>query len=1289
MRRLFTAFIKKMGYVIAAMIIIVAILVSISHLLVPILNKHRPDFERWASNLLSMPVRISSVEVSWYQYQPVVDLNEVTLFSKKNPGPLLRVQKVRVFFSLPESIWQKKLVPSGVLISGSKLNLHESPKGEFSVQGLPTLGNDQGRPFKSESRIMDVIGWLSAQPRLILRNIDVRYTGPLGQKKSFTLFNLAIANDGNDHAFVGKAILHQDTPTAFHIALQWQGKEFDLSKIKATGYVYVSGLSLPQLLKGQAWQNLAITNGLISAKIWGTWEHGAFQKAQSTFQVYELRFTSLIDKATHELTRLSGNIGWKRADGHEIIAGDDILVDLPSHLWPVTRFYLDMVPGKEGKPLLLPASINVGYVDLNDLQSFLSALKQTIPASITKALASLKLSGNIQHADITFPVPFSNWKDIMFSAQFEKLSFSPWHGLPGMSHLSGSVDWREQNGEAIFDNGPHVIVDYRNVFSGPLVLDQLLGTIKVQFDSVHNKWVFKAPSLKVATGDLAANVKGTVTILPDFSPYVDLDADFHVQKAKRASTYLPMRWFDPVLVKWLEHAFLSGEISSGKAIVRGNLKDFPFDHGNGTFSILGKFKDVDLFYAANWPRLIQAQGRIQFLGRKMDIEVDRAQMKEVSLLGLHAFIPEIGGKGPSVLHVDTSNISVDLTDALRFVHSTPLEEGLGKHLAGMDLKGPAQLQFGLVVPLDLPEKTTVQGKIQLDQVRLSVPDWRLSLDKLAGQLRFTEKTIESNMLQGKLFNKPFRLSLATKEKALGLPIIEASIAANVEMTDLEKWLKVPLSQKAKGTADVAGTIDFASDAPVGIHLRSNLLGTEIQLPPPYGKARPEKKDLWIDISLGDQQPMRVYLAYNGLATVASLLDRKQGEFKLASANIHLGQGKAEWPTSSGLFLTGEFDHLDIADFGTYFSKTSDKLPLSGLPLRQVKVYAKLFLVGSQKFEQFHAQLVPRLDQWEAMIAGPDLAGKIIIPSSLQPENLIVAKFARLNLHSGLGLAQNGAQLPKTFPSILFNADVVHFNNMPIGRVMFKTSPFVHGLSIRTLQILSPYVDIKAAGNWTGNNVTHLEGTMTSAHVSELLNTLGLNIHNFISNNGKLSFKVNWKNAPYAPSLDELNGTASINLGPGRVLDVGEENSAKMDIGRMLSIFSLQTIPRRLSLDFSDLFQKGYSFDFVRGNFLLKNGNAYTNDLYFDGPVARVGIVGRIGIKNHDYDFSLNVSPHVTSSIPVAATLLSAWNPIVGLAALGVNTVISPGINKAVTYYYEVKGPWNNPSWKPISNASKQ
>src|SRR3990167_3829863 len=125
MKMFLLAVAKKLSYVFAICIILFAILISVTFLLTPFLDRYRPDLERWASDLLQMPVAISKVNVSWYHYQPEINLYTVTILNKTTKKPILQIQKIRVFFSVFESIWQRQFVPIGLGIVGADINLRE------------------------------------------------------------------------------------------------------------------------------------------------------------------------------------------------------------------------------------------------------------------------------------------------------------------------------------------------------------------------------------------------------------------------------------------------------------------------------------------------------------------------------------------------------------------------------------------------------------------------------------------------------------------------------------------------------------------------------------------------------------------------------------------------------------------------------------------------------------------------------------------------------------------------------------------------------------------------------------------------------------------------------------------------------------------------------------------------------------------------------------------------------------------------------------------------------------
>jgi uncharacterized protein YhdP len=129
-------------------------------------------------------------------------------------------------------------------------------------------------------------------------------------------------------------------------------------------------------------------------------------------------------------------------------------------------------------------------------------------------------------------------------------------------------------------------------------------------------------------------------------------------------------------------------------------------------------------------------------------------------------------------------------------------------------------------------------------------------------------------------------------------------------------------------------------------------------------------------------------------------------------------------------------------------------------------------------------------------------------------------------------------------------------------------------------------------------------------------------------------------------------------------------------GRLFGLFSVQALPRRLTLDFSDLFGKGLAFDYMRGQFNFKDGNAVTDNFVLDGPSAQVELQGRVGLVARDYDQQLKVIPHFTSSLPLAGAVVGGV--VVGAAVLLVEKLLKSNIDRATGINYRVTGSWDNP-----------
>jgi uncharacterized protein YhdP len=122
--------------------------------------------------------------------------------------------------------------------------------------------------------------------------------------------------------------------------------------------------------------------------------------------------------------------------------------------------------------------------------------------------------------------------------------------------------------------------------------------------------------------------------------------------------------------------------------------------------------------------------------------------------------------------------------------------------------------------------------------------------------------------------------------------------------------------------------------------------------------------------------------------------------------------------------------------------------------------------------------------------------------------------------------------------------------------------------------------------------------------------------------------------------------------------------------------SVSALPRRLALDFSDVTDKGISFDKINADFELRDGDAYTNNLFLTGPQAEVGIVGRTGLAHHDYDLTAVAAGDIGGSLSVASTVVGG--PVVGAAVLAFTRLFKQPLKGVTRRYYHIGGPWETP-----------
>jgi uncharacterized protein YhdP len=170
--------------------------------------------------------------------------------------------------------------------------------------------------------------------------------------------------------------------------------------------------------------------------------------------------------------------------------------------------------------------------------------------------------------------------------------------------------------------------------------------------------------------------------------------------------------------------------------------------------------------------------------------------------------------------------------------------------------------------------------------------------------------------------------------------------------------------------------------------------------------------------------------------------------------------------------------------------------------------------------------------------------------------------------------------------------------------------------------------------------------------------------------GRLEGQVSWQGSPLAFDYPTMNGAIGVNVESGQFL------KADPGLAKLLGVLSLQALPRRLTLDFRDVFSEGFAFDFVRGDITVTQGILATNNLQMKGVNAAVLMEGKADIARETQDLKVVVVPEISAG--TAALVATMINPAVGLGTFLAQLFLREPLSRAATQEFHVDGTWADP-----------
>lgn len=968
------------------------------------------------------------------------------------------------------------------------------------------------------------------------------------------------------------------------------------------------------------------------------------------------------------LQNLSGDLLYQPQLGGWSLQARELRIQTGEHPWPPTSLALLASSGQ--------LQLGVAAIDLQALTPLLPLFP--LDRTLATALGEISLRGTLSdiRANLKTGDDSSTWAA---RANFQAIGSRLWSSssvegpdpqsasekrgpgtaritrLPGLYNFSGQIHLQPKEVRIILDSR-NAQLDLRPLFRDPLPLSRLLGAIRWRRSG--EGWTLESTNLQADTPHIKTISRVLLEKRAGQPLFADLQTDFREGDGRHASIYYPVSIMSDNLVAWLDEAIVFGRVPQGSFMLYGPLDHFPFHTTHdGHFEVLFQTEGVRLAYRPNWPPLEETGATVRFHNNSLVIETDDARLYQNRVLGAQVKIPSL--KPASHLEIK-GRTRGPLSDHFRLLRETPLKQTLARHLEGLKIGGNGTFDMALRIPLGKTQSKTppdFKGALTLDNASLTLTPQALTIDKLNGVLKIDNQGIGADNLQATMLDTPLQISIhsheaQTRVEATGRMTAEALLKYYPQLVDLgitgSTQLELNLELPDKGVQ---------ADTGVALEIRSRLQGLGMNLPPPLGK-RPDQS-----------------------RSFKAAVETLRGE---AAVRIQLGEdlGLTLGKGPQGHILNAKISRLPLREW-LKWSSSRESANAEGAALQHVTLQIAELEATPLQASRLELDAYHNNGQWRGKVSSDNLQGNFRFDGRAHRQALIL-ELDRLHLVTSDDTQPAAGQpppdlMPEDFPELHINARQFRFNKADLGNLTLTTRRTGDATRqvIETLALKGGMADISIEGDWERvgkTSITRLHGSLLTPDAGQLLEKA--TAVDFLSGSkSHVGFDLNWPGALFQFDPARLEGTAQLDMTAGRFIHV------KPGAARILGLFNLRELGRRLQFDFKDVYEKGLAFDNIIGDFHLDGGLIYTSNLEINAPSSIIRIAGSTDLVQRTHDQVISVSPRLDTTLPVAGAI--AGGPVTGLVVLLAQQALSKRLEKIQQLSYSVTGSWDEPQIEPL------
>ena len=1273
-----------------------------------------PDIERYHDKITASlsaatgnPVTISKMQGDWQGFLPHLNFTDVRILDEQRQTALA-LERIEVSVSWM-SLLTAELRLASLEIDRPELLIRRDAQGKFFIGNL-SLSKQGGDN--------DLADWILHQSNMVVRNALIVWVDEQRNAPPLVLqqVNLRVRSLFSQHSFALRAIPPSELATPLDVRGEFHGESFD-SLENWYGQIFTQ-LDYTDVTAWRPWLNLPgeFSRGRGALRGWLGIKDGKITRITADLDLRDVVTRLAVDVPEMVLLELRGRAAWQEVAGGMEVSTRHLAMRLQNGVeFQPTDFYFRNVNASNKQPAEGEIRANLLQLErLADLAKFLP-----MEANMRARLDAYAPRGKLSNLEVQWQGTPKQPDSYKLKGHFENLAVNQVDKMPGFSGLTVDVDGNEADGRLSI-NSRRLIVDSPGVMREPLSFAILTG--QAGWQRVRGELSINVDNIAVSNDDLAGNLHGSYRTLADTLGILDLTVSLTRGDIRRAARYTPLIALEKEGNDWLNGALLAGHTEDFRLRIKGNLSDFPLDGTkDALFEIGGHAKDAVMQFDKNWPRIENISCELLIRGNRLEVKSPSATMLNARLQNVTATLPNMMSKD---LSLEIKGEAVAASNSfLEFIQKSPVRGYIDGFTDGISASGNGHLDLFARIPLLGSNPVKVSGTITEQDNDIDLGVGVPLLRKTRGALSFTESGMHANSVSAEILGGTASINVQTAEGGA----VHATLKGRINVDVLRKIEPLPLLDYLHGSAAWDADISVVKKS-ARIIINSNLKEISSSLPQPFfkrgdevmmlhveknpvlfvpkrsvpGKACPEPCSK-VDGAVAEGQDV-ISVQLGNLLNARLMRRIENGAMDIKRGTVNFGvqdkslESKMVQELSrgkDGLWLVGNLPVFSIQGWDGLVKggwKANPALPIAGVNLSIEK------LTGyGQSISALHVDAAKHGDGLTAQLSSRALNGEVVwephgyatgskfrahlinlqwlsdenpeqaLPSAelVKPVQPDKTKVAIMTAPSQLA--------PGNLPALDISIENLQLKGKQIGRFELVGHPDGNDWRLRRLNITNPDGSLVGDGIWSDNERKPQTQVNLMLDISDAGKILGRSGYpNTVKGgSGRLEANLSWVGTPDEFSFATLNGTLKLDTNKGQFL--------KMDsgAGKLLSVLSLQDLPKHIALGFTDVFSEGFQFDNINGNAAIKDGVIETQDFHIDGSSAKVTMKGNVDLNNETQNLRVRIMPTLGDSVSLIG--MFAISPAVGIGSLIANKILGDPLDKLVSFEYNVSGTWSDPS----------